>query len=55
MVRLAHQPLDKILLFDGKSIRQEKDWGKEKSRVKIKESNGIFFSIQTSIKRPSKV
>jgi hypothetical protein len=29
---------DKKLPFDGKSIRQEKDWGKEKSR-----NRKIFF------------
>jgi len=44
---------DKTFLFDGKSIRQEKDRGKGKSRVKIKETNGVFFSIQTEIERPS--
>jgi len=41
------------LPFDGKSIRQEKERGKGKSRVKIKETNGVFFSIQTEIERPS--
>jgi hypothetical protein len=33
-----------------KSIRQEKDRGKEKNRAEIKESNGVFFSIQAGTK-----
>jgi len=34
------------LLFNGKSIRQEKDWGKGKSRAEVKGTKGVFFSIQ---------
>jgi hypothetical protein len=43
--------LDKKLLVDGKSIRQEKDRGKEKSRVEWKGVESIFFSIQEGIYR----
>jgi len=38
--------LDKNLLFDGQSIRQEKDRGKEKSRAEGKGMEDAFFSIQ---------
>jgi len=43
---------DKISFFNGKSIRQEKGRGKEKSRAEGKETKGVFFSIQAGIERP---
>jgi len=43
---------DKKLPFDRKSIRQEKDRGKEKSRAEGKETKGVFFSIHAGIERP---
>jgi hypothetical protein len=36
----------KTLLLNGKSIRQEKDRGKEKSRAEGKGVEVVFFSIQ---------
>jgi hypothetical protein len=39
----------KNLLFNGKSIRQEKERDKEKSRAESKGDKGVFFSIQTGI------
>jgi len=39
-------PIDNNFLFDRKSIRQEKDWSKEKSRTEGKGTVGGFFSIQ---------
>jgi len=39
-------------LFDVKGIRQEKDRGKEKSRVDGKGVEDVFFSIHTGIERP---
>jgi hypothetical protein len=36
----------KKFLVDRKSIRQEKDRGKEKRKSKVKGTNGVFFSIQ---------
>jgi len=41
------------LLLDKKIIRQEKDWGKEKSKSKVKETKGVFFSIQAEIENTS--
>jgi len=45
---LAHYKniFDNNLFSDGKSIRQEKDRGKEKSRAEGKETKGVSFSIQ---------
>jgi len=40
------------VLFDGQSIRQEKDRGKEKSRAEGKGMEDAFFSIQAGIERP---
>jgi hypothetical protein len=45
---------DKTFLFDGKSIREEKDWGKEKSRAEGKGTEGVFFSIQKGVDSTSK-
>ena len=36
----------KEVVFDAKSIWQEKDRGKEKSKPKVKETEGVFFSVQ---------
>jgi hypothetical protein len=37
---------------DGKSIRQETDWGKEKNREEGKGVEGFVFTLQAGIERP---
>jgi hypothetical protein len=32
-----------------KSIRQEKNWGKEKSKSKVKVTKGVFFSMHLNV------
>jgi hypothetical protein len=51
-VSITNPPVFSLFLF-GKSIRQEKDRGKEKSKSKVKETKGVFFFIQAGIERPS--
>jgi hypothetical protein len=44
---------DKKLLFNSKSIKRRKMHGQEKRRAKGRGTEGVFFSIQAGIERPS--
>ena len=39
----------KKFLVDGESIRQQKNRGKEKNKSEVKQTNGVFFSVNLTV------